>query len=501
MKNQVQLIAYVDRLGGGGIKELKVLLHGPLGGVFGGVHLLPFFSPIDGADAGFDPVDHTEVDSRLGGWNDVRGLGEDVELVADLIVNHMSSDSPQFGDFSERGEHSPFAGMFLTYERVFPSGAHEQDLLRIYRPRPGLPFTNTTLKNGERHLLWTTFTPQQIDIDVQHPQGEAYLKAILDKFQHAGIRTIRLDAVGYAIKKPGTSCFMIPETFRFIESLTAYAHSLGIEALVEIHSHYLQQLEIARQVDWVYDFALPPLVLHSLFARNAKALGHWLAIRPPNCVTVLDTHDGIGVIDVGAGSAGEAGLLAPSDIDRLVETIHVRSNGQSRMATGAAANNLDLYQVNCTFYDALGRRESEYLIARAIQLFVPGVPQVYYVGLLAGSNDMELLARTGVGRDINRHYYTPAEIEDALKNPAVRKLTALIRLRNSHPAFGGQAHAETPTDQTLAITWKSGDHWTKLDVDFTEPRALVTYSSAAAEHKEHVGRWDSGASVLASEAI
>ena len=104
--------------------------------------------------------------------------------------------------------------------------------------------------------------------------------------------------------------------------------------------------------------------------------------------------------------AATPGLLSPAEIDNLVETIHQRSRGQSKQATGAAANNLDLYQVNCTFLDALGGRETDYLIARALQFFAPGIPQVYYVGLLGGTNDMELLARTGVGRDINRHYYT-----------------------------------------------------------------------------------------------
>ena len=219
MKNQVQLITYVDRLSGD-FSKLGALLNGSLGGVFGGVHLLPFFHPIDGADAGFDPADHTEVDSRLGDWNDVRTLGETHELVADLIVNHISSDSPQFKDFSRRGADSPFAGMFLTYDRIFPAGASEADLLQIYRPRPGLPFTSVLLESGEKRLLWTTLTPQQIDIDVTHPQSEAYLRTILGRFQSAGVRLIRLDAVGYAIKKPGTSCFMIPETFSFIASLT-----------------------------------------------------------------------------------------------------------------------------------------------------------------------------------------------------------------------------------------------------------------------------------------
>jgi len=498
LKNKVQLITYVDRLAGN-LKQLNVLLNGEWSGLFAGVHLLPFFTPIDGVDAGFDPVDHTEVDARLGDWAEVRALGEHYELVADLIVNHISSDSPQFKNFSERGGVSPFARMFLTYDRVFPSGAREEDLLCIYRPRPGLPFTSMTLKCGEKHLLWTTFTPQQIDIDVQNSDGQAYLRTILNRFQGAGIKMIRLDAVGYAIKKPGTSCFMIPETFHFIAELTSQAHALGMEVLVEIHSHYRQQIEIARQVDWVYDFALPPLILHTLFTQNARALGEWLLSRPQNCITVLDTHDGIGVIDVGAGSNGESGLLAPADIDHLVETIHARSKDESRLATGAAANNLDLYQVNCTFYDALGRQDSEYLIARAIQFFAPGIPQVYYVGLLAGTNDMDLLARSRVGRDINRHYYSSAEIDAALRRPVVQKLQELIRLRNTHPAFAGCAEINSPSDQALAITWKHAEHWAKLVVDLTEPRALVTYSSPADSEITKANIWDSRTPATGSE--
>lgn len=487
----------MDRLAGD-LKGLQALLHGQLADLFGGVHLLPFFHPIDGADAGFDPIDHTEVDSRLGSWEDIRGLGKDVELVADLIVNHVSSESPQFKDFSARGAASRFAGMFLTYDRVFPSGAREEDLLRIYRPRPGLPFTNATLKCGEKHLLWTTFTSQQIDIDVQHAEGKAYLQAILNRFRDAGVRMIRLDAVGYAIKKPGTSCFMIPETFEFIAELTSEAHARGMEVLVEIHSHYLQQVAIAKRVDCVYDFALPPLILHSLYSRNAAALAHWLKIRPMNCVTVLDTHDGIGVIDVAGNGDGEPGLLEPDEIDRLVTTIHERSRGQSRQATGAAANNLDLYQVNCTFYDALGRNDNEYLIARAIQFFAPGIPQVYYMGLLAGTNDMELLGRTKVGRDINRHYYTSDELEQSLQKPVVQKLVKLIRLRNSHPAFAGEVRIETSNHRRLAIAWENGGQWAKLEVDFREPRGVVTHSTSATDREP--GSWDSQDTGIVSEA-
>lgn len=481
MKNQVQLITYVDRLGGGDLDALRALLAGPLAGLFGGVHLLPFFHPIDGADAGFDPIDHTQVDPRLGDWAAIARLAAEVDVMADVIVNHMSADSPQCRDWRARGSASPWAGLFLTYDAVFPQGATEADLTAIYRPRPGLPFAPVTLGDGSKRLLWTTFTPQQIDIAVQHPQGQAYLDGILRTFADNGIRMVRLDAVGYAIKKAGSSCFMLPETFDFIATFAGRARALGIEVLVEIHAYHRRQIEIARHVDWVYDFALPPLVLHALHFGDAAPLRRWIDMRPANALTVLDTHDGIGIIDIGADAAdraGSPGLVSPAELDALVERIHEASGGASRRATGAAASNLDLYQVNCSFYDALGRDDEAYLTARAIQFFLPGVPQVYYVGLLAGTNDLALLQATGVGRDINRHRYTPEEIAAELQRPVVQRLCALIRLRNAHPSFGGVFESlEAPTG-TLLMRWTGGGRRLTLQVDLTTRRHTIADEAA-----------------------
>jgi sucrose phosphorylase len=480
MRNQVQLITYVDRLGGS-FAGLQQLLAGPLAGLFGGIHLLPFFHPIDGSDAGFDPIDHTQVDGRLGDWTDVKMLGAGVDLMADVIVNHVSSQSPQFLDYSARGDASPYAGMFLTRERVFPGGASEADLRAVYRPRPGLPFTEVFLQNGEQRVLWTTFTPQQIDIDVHHPEGARYLQRILEQFAANDIRMVRLDAVGYAIKTPGTSCFMTPQTFQFIDEFAAQARALGIEVLVEVHSYYRKQVEIAARVDRVYDFALPPLVLQAFAAGEARHLREWIRVRPTNAVTVLDTHDGIGVVDVGADATDRTarpGLVPPADIDHLVESIHQNSRGQSREATGAAASNLDLYQVNCTYFDALGRDERRYLLARAIQFFLPGVPQVYYVGLLAGVNDMALLKRTRVGRDINRHYYTQAEVQAAVHRPVVQDLFALIRLRNENPAFAGEFTLSQGESHLLEMGWRHGADFAQLFIDLRTADYRLEYSTA-----------------------
>jgi sucrose phosphorylase len=483
MRAKVGLIAYADRFGGS-LAGLRALLGGPLRGLFGGVHVLPFYRPYDGADAGFDPEDHTEVDPRLGSWADIAALSSGYQVMADVIVNHVSSSSPQFQDWLAHGRASPFAGMFLTFGTVFPAGATEEMLTRLYRPRPGLPFTPYVLADGSKVLVWTTFTHQQIDVDVHHPATRGYLLEILDQLAQAQVAQVRLDAVGYAVKTPGLTSFMTPGTFKFIDTVTAWCHERDLEVLVEVHSHYLRQVEIARQVDYVYDFALPPLVLHALTAADAGPLLTWLEQRPANAFTVLDTHDGIGVIDVGPDTTDRArpGLLDAGQLAQLVARIHVNSGGTSRQATGTAAANLDLYQVNCTFYDALGRDDDRYLLARALQFWTPGIPQVYYVGLLAGSNDMALLARTGVGRDVNRHHYSPAEIETDLAKPVVQALRRLIQFRNIHPAFEGTMTSSGSATR-IVLSWAHAGHEAVLDADLVTGSGQVTWTHNGARRQ------------------
>ena len=173
--------------------------------------------------------------------------------------------------------------------------------------------------------------------------------------------------------------------------------------------------------------------------------------------------------------------MPPAELDQLVERIHAASGGQSRQATGAAASNLDLYQVNCTFFDAMGRQELPYLLARAIQFFLPGVPQVYYVGLLAGHNDMDLLAASGVGRDINRHRYTEAEIAAELTRPVVQLLLALIRLRSAHVAFNGSFSVNRSAAEVLDLRWTAGAQFTALRVNFATLDYALSYSDAAGQ--------------------
>lgn len=484
----VSLITYANRLGSN-LSELRRLLEGPLAGLFTGVHILPFFDPIDGEDAGFDPIDHLAVDSRIGDWESIGAIAENHSVMADLIANHVSAQSAAFLDVRTQGDTSAHWPLFLRKDSVFKDlskDALANQCARIYRPRPGAPFTTITLDNGQSYEFWTTFSANQLDINVEHPAGKSYLEAILHQFADAGVKEVRLDAAGYAIKRAGTSCFMLPETFEFIAELSDTASSLGIETLVEIHSHYEVQCEIAKRVGRVYDFALPPLVLHTLYQNDSSPLKHWLSIAPRNCVTVLDTHDGIGIVDAGP-SEDRPGLLNEAQIDALVETIHDKTQGQSREASGESASNLDIYQVNSTYYDALGGNDTDYLIARAIQFFAPGTPQVYYVGLLAGVNDLALVKETDTGRDINRHYYNETEIEQALNRPVVQELMALIRLRNELPVFNGEFTVDDSDDKTLSLSWLQGDNSARLVVDLINRSAIITGTVAGKPMTHTVG--------------
>jgi len=468
------LITYADRLAGN-IDGVRALLDGPLNGAFVGVHLLPFFVPIDGADAGFDPNDHTEIDPRLGSWESIAALAARYDVMADVIVNHVSAQSTPFLDWLAHGDASPSGAMFLTPQHVFGGSPTPAEVATIHRPRPTSPFTEVEFADGTHRTVWTTFTDQQIDIDVEHPMGWTYLIEILDRFRAAGITTVRLDAVGYAIKRAGTSCFMLPETLEFIRRLTAACHKRSMAVLVEMHGHHLDQLGVAPHVDLVYDFVLPPLTLDAIYTGDGGPLRRWIGMRPANAINVLDTHDGIGVIDVGADASdpSRTGLLPPERIHDLVEAIHDHSGGSSRTATGAAASNLDLYQVNCTFYDALGRDDDRYLAARMIQCMLPGTPQIYYVGLFAGVNNGDLLARTGVGRDVNRHHFTPADIDHALARPVVQRLLALLRWRASEPAFDGLFELLASAPHVIAVRWSSPTSIVTIEVDLISASVTI----------------------------
>lgn len=458
------LITYPDSIGNN-LNDLRGILKGYIGDAIGGIHLLPFF-PSSG-DRGFAPMTYQDVDPAFGDWNDIKKLSEDYYLTVDYMINHISAQSEYYKDFLEHKDESPYRDLFIRFKEFWPNGEPTKEQGdAIYKRKPRVPYTEANFSDGSTEKVWCTFDEEQIDINCNSKTGHSFIEGNLKYLASHGAAVIRLDAFAYATKKAGTSCFFIePEVWNLLNGCKEILDPYGVTLLPEVHEHYSMQKKIEAHGFYVYDFALPMLLIHALYYGQSQYLKHWLEICPRKQFTTLDTHDGIGVVDV-------RGLLPDEEINRTKEDIFQKGANVKKIYNTAAYNNLDIYQINCTYYSALGDNDDAYLLSRAVQFFAPGIPQVYYVGMFAGKNDLKLLEETKVGRNINRHYYSVEEVETELQRPVVKKLLSLMRFRNSHPAFDGSFELEDCKDNELEIVRRNGKHSAELHVNF----ALKTFN-------------------------
>jgi sucrose phosphorylase len=410
------------------------------------------------------------VDPEFGDWNDLAGLSKKYFLMYDFMINHVSSQSVQFQDFIARKDKSPYVGMFIRYKDFWPNGEPTAgDVKKIYTRKPRAPYVEVTFKDGTTEKVWCTFGDDQIDLNIKNEVTWRFIEDNLKILVSHGAGIIRLDAFGYTPKKAGGTCFFEePETWEMLERVKKILAPYDTEFLGEMHEDYKLQIKMADKGYWVYDFALPMLLLHALHTGETANLLHWLKICPRKQFTTLDTHDGIGVVDV-------RGLMTDEQIEKTKDTVFRQNANVKAIYTTSLYKNLDIYQINCTYYSALGNNDDVYTVARAVQLFAPGIPQVYYAGMLAGKNDIELLESTKHGRDINRHSYSVEEIASEVERPIVQKILKLMRFRNEFPAFDGECEASA-SGPVLTIRRSSGGYTAELTTDVKSHTCLVSYS-------------------------
>jgi len=478
--NRPQLLTYPDSLGGS-IADVTKLLRGPLGGAFSSVHILPPY-PSTG-DRGFAPVTYDRIDPAFGSWADVEELSRTHGVLLDVMVNHISRHSPEFQAFERDGPRSPMASLFLTPAQVWPEAEPPTaDLARLFLRRSRGPFSTYRTAHGEPMTVWTTFgegeVSEQVDLDLTGPAGRALVERWFSGLASHGVSMVRLDAVGYVVKKADTSCFMVePEIWSFLSWASHTAARHGLTLLPEIHDVKSTHEKLTAHGLWTYDFALPGLVLHALITGETRRLAAHLAASPERVVTTLDCHDGIPV------RPDLEGVLSPAEMRSLADLAVARGGNINRIISAAhAADGLDVHQLNVAYFAALASDEDAYLAARAIQLFARGIPQLYYVGLLAGANDDAAVAATGDGRSINRHDFTGAEIDLALARPVVRRLLDLVRLRNTHPAFDGVLSV-TAGDRTIRMEWANGSRVAALEVDVLAGCATIGWTADDGWHE------------------
>ncbi|MBW2663559.1 MAG: sucrose phosphorylase [Deltaproteobacteria bacterium] len=467
LKNNIQLISYPDSLGKN-LQELHYVMNRYLSKAINGVHILPFYP--SSADRGFAPITYYEVDPAFGTWKDIEMIQKDFEIMIDFMVNHISRHSKYFLDYLDNGSKSEYADMFLSFNKLNPDGKiRKEDLDKVYTRKPRVPYQYIERPDGSKEIIWCTFDYEQINFDVTSTKTRELFRDFLIFLSRKRPKYIRMDAFAYTTVKIGTNCFFLePDVWDLLEMLDGFISPFGPEIVPEVHEDYSYQLKLSEKGFRVYDFALPMLVLHTLYHHTNKQLIEWLKICPKKQFTTLDTHDGIGVVDV-------AGLMTQEEIDRVINGLYEKKANTKKIYSSADYQNMDIYQINCTYYSALECNDDSYLAARTIQFYTPGIPQVYYVGLLAGENDIKLVEETLNGRDINRHNYDLDEIHKEIQKPVVQRLIRLMEFRNSYPAFDGELIIEDSREDELILSYAYEEYKTTAFIDLKSYKTKIKY--------------------------
>lgn len=411
-ETDVVLITYADQFSAPGEKRLATFqrfFEKWLKPYFSHIHLLPFYPW--SSDDGFSVVDYHRIDPQCGDWGDIARLNTQARLMFDFVCNHISAQSEWFADYLAQKP---------GYEDFFIAVDPATDLSAVTRPRALPLLTPFTMQNGRVRHLWTTFSEDQIDLNFASPVVLLAMVDVLLHYLREGAQYVRLDAVGFMWKTPGTSCIHLEKTHLLVKLFRAIADVVAPGTVIITETNVPHKDNIAYlgngfdEAQMVYQFPLPPLVLHAIHTQNARTLCEWAQglsdarIGETTWFNFLASHDGIGLNPL-------RGILPEDAILRLVEDL------QAQGARVNWKNNPDgtrsPYEINVTYMDALSLRDdsdatrlARFLLAHALLLTFPGVPAIYIQSILGSRNDEEGVERLGYNRAINRQKYTEAEM-------------------------------------------------------------------------------------------
>jgi sucrose phosphorylase len=437
------LISYGDQVrepGAAPLRTLAEFLDAQASELVSGVHVLPFYP--SSSDDGFSVVDYRAVDPALGEWSDVSRLNARFDLMFDAVFNHTSAQGRWFHGFLEGNPR--YQDWFITVE-------DDPDLSQVVRPRALPVLTTYPTATGEQRV-WTTFSSDQVDLNVGNPEVLFALLDVLLFYLSKGAKFIRLDAIAYLWKQIGTPCIHLPQTHTVIQLMRAVLDLVAPDVLLITETNVPHQDNVSyfgdgrNEAQLVYNFALPPLVLHTIATGRTETLRTWMAsLRlPSDQVTFfnfLASHDGIGVNPV-------RGILADTEVEALVERALAHGGFVSYKQTQDGS--MTPYELNINYFDALSDPASDepvmlqikrFLVAHAIMMATPGVPGIYFHSLFGSRGDRDGAEATAIPRRINRQKLLTADLNRELSDPASRRsrvvagLRSLLQLRRSCAAF------------------------------------------------------------------
>lgn len=402
------------------------------------IHLLPFY-PYS-SDDGFSVVDYRAVDPQVGSWREVEHLGRHFDLMLDLVLNHCSVSSEWFRQFVDG---------VLPGRRYFLETDPSTDLTQVTRPRTSPLLTRVDTRLGERYV-WTTFSADQVDLDWSNPDVFFEMFDIMLLYIHRGARILRLDAVGFLWKRHGTTCLHLPETHELIKLFhdlleVVAPHVLLLTETNVPHPENIQYFGDGDEAHMVYQFSLPPLLLHGLWRGDATMLSRWAASLPelPAGCTFFNftaSHDGVGLRPL-------QGILGDEEMAFMVQEVEKR-RGKASFRT-APDGSTSPYELNISYFSALAEVGNlgspigldRFFCSQLAALAMRGVPAVYFHSLVGTPNDVMGVQQTGVARAINRRKYKEEELAKILNHPdsyqrrIFHRYREILQRRRLQPAF------------------------------------------------------------------
>lgn len=440
-ESDVLLITYGDSILREGEKPLHTLrefLHRELSGVVSGVHILPFY-PYS-SDDGFSVINYAEVNASLGDWADVTAIADEFDLMADLVINHCSSRSLWFENFKQRKD--PGVDYFVEADPA-------TDLSAVVRPRTSPLLSEVQTLDGNRHV-WCTFSHDQVDLNFQNPTVLLEMIKIIRLYLDYGVKLFRLDAVAFLWKIPGTNSLNLEQTHEVVRLLRSVIEHAAPDAIIITETNIplrenLAYFGNANEAHMVYNFSLPPLLLHTLVNGDCGVLKSWMMGMPAaqdgtTYFNFIASHDGIGLRPA-------EGLLSDGEIDALAALM--KKNGGKISWRALAGGENRPYEINISLFDAMRRavntgedgfQVARFICAHALMLALQGLPAFYIHSLLATENDEKRMEHTGHNRAINRHQWQADSLDAALVGDGhharvFATLKNLISIRSAEGAF------------------------------------------------------------------
>lgn len=424
-EKDMALITYGDMLKGkkhSPLASLAYALNRPLKNIINTIHILPFF-PYS-SDRGFSITDFKSVDPKLGDWEDVYEIGKDFKLLFDGVLNHASAQSEGFQEFLN--DHPRFRDVVISYPS--PDALTPEQLRLIRRPRTSGLLTKFDSINGPVYV-WTTFSPDQVDLNFKNPRVLMYTISILLLYLRNGADIIRLDAITYLWPELGTDCASLEQTHEIIKLFRDVLDVVSPQTALLTETNVPHEENVSYfgnghdEAQMVYNFALPPLVLHTFYTEDATELSEWAAglVYPSKTTTffnMLDTHDGVGL-------QGVKNILSRGQIDAIIKKATEEHRAFVSYKTGEDGKD-EPYEINTTWFGALNPEDCgedlifqvrRFVASRCITYVLRGVPATYLHGLIGTGNNPEVVEKTGHNRDINRILIDEADLDRDRENP------------------------------------------------------------------------------------